>query len=246
MGGHHHGLRLVSGLARRPRKAAVWAQGPAVCRPRTMPLRLGFLDVSGISLLDNSSATVWPSLPSSAELASPAALASGPDDICPGSDSQERGGEWRAHGAPSGEGCGEGGPQGPCWVRGWTPGGVRPHPGSPFSTSSGGGTWGSAGAGPAGLLSPALCAAGEATWSGSEFEVSFPDSPGAQAQPDHLPQLTLPDSLTAAASPEDGLSAELLEAQAEEEPASALRPDFGAEGPEAEGTAVQAPPPTPK
>jgi hypothetical protein len=57
---------------------------------------------------------------------------------------------------------------------------------------------------------------GEATWSGSEFEVSFPDSPGAQAQLDHLPQLTLPDSLTSAASPEDGLSAELLEAQAEE------------------------------
>lgn len=59
---------------------------------------------------------------------------------------------------------------------------------------------------------------GEATWSGSEFEVSFPDSPGAQVQPDHLPQLTLPDSLSFAASPEDGLSAELLEAQTEEEP----------------------------
>nr|XP_012421983.1 PREDICTED: Golgi reassembly-stacking protein 1 isoform X3 [Odobenus rosmarus divergens] len=73
---------------------------------------------------------------------------------------------------------------------------------------------------------------GEATWSGSEFEVSFPDSPGTQAQPDHLPQLTLPDSLTSAASPEDGLSAELLEAQAEE-PASTESPDFEAEAEEA-------------
>nr|KAF6474262.1 golgi reassembly stacking protein 1 [Rousettus aegyptiacus] len=79
---------------------------------------------------------------------------------------------------------------------------------------------------------------GEATWSGSEFEVSFPDSPGAQAQLDHLPQLTLPDSLTSTASPEDGLSAELLEAQAEEEPASTEGPDLGAEA-EAEGTANQ-------
>jgi len=76
---------------------------------------------------------------------------------------------------------------------------------------------------------------GEATWSGSEFEV-FPDSPGTQAQPDHLPQLTLPDSLTSAASPEDGLSAELLEAQAEE-PASTENPDFEAE---AEAAASQA------
>lgn len=73
------------------------------------------------------------------------------------------------------------------------------------------------------------CVSGEATWSGSEFEVSFPDSPGAQVQPDHLPQLTLPDSLTSAASPEDGLSAELLEAQAEEEPAGTHGPDVGAE-----------------
>ncbi|XP_030884130.1 Golgi reassembly-stacking protein 1 isoform X3 [Leptonychotes weddellii] len=73
---------------------------------------------------------------------------------------------------------------------------------------------------------------GEATWSGSEFEVSFPDSPGTQAQPDHLPQLTLPDSLTSAASPEEGLSAELLEAQAEE-PASTENPDFEAEAEEA-------------
>ncbi|XP_051058354.1 Golgi reassembly-stacking protein 1 [Phodopus roborovskii] len=55
---------------------------------------------------------------------------------------------------------------------------------------------------------------GEATWSGSEFEISFPDSPGAQA--DYLPQLTLPDGLTSASSPEDGLSAVLLEAQIEE------------------------------
>lgn len=82
------------------------------------------------------------------------------------------------------------------------------------------------------------CVSGEATWSGSEFEVSFPDSPGAQAQLDHLPQLTLPDSLTSTASPEDGLSAELLEAQAEEEPASTEGPDLGAEA-EAEGTANQ-------
>ena len=83
------------------------------------------------------------------------------------------------------------------------------------------------------LLSPSLYVSGEATWSGSEFEVSFPDSPGTQAQPDHLPQLTLPDSLTSAASPEDGLSAELLEAQAEDEPASTESPDFGAEAEEA-------------
>lgn len=79
------------------------------------------------------------------------------------------------------------------------------------------------------LLNPILCVSGEATWSGSEFEVSFPDSPGAQAQQDHLPQLTLPDSLTSAASPEDGLSAELLEAQAEEEPANAASPGLRAE-----------------
>ncbi|XP_005546749.1 Golgi reassembly-stacking protein 1 isoform X2 [Macaca fascicularis] len=78
---------------------------------------------------------------------------------------------------------------------------------------------------------------GEATWSGSEFEVPFLDSPGAQAQADHLPQLTLPDSLTSAASPEDGLSAELLEAQAEEEPASTEGLDVGTE---AEGLASQA------
>ncbi|KAM8922064.1 Golgi reassembly-stacking protein 1 [Lycaon pictus] len=128
----------------------------------------GFLDVSGISLLDSSNASVWPSLPSSTELTSTAFSASGPEDVS-SSGSHERG--------------------------------------------------------------------GEATWSGSEFEVSFPDSPGIQAQPDHLPQLTLPDSLTFAASPEDGLSAELLEAQAEEEPASTESPDFGAE---AKGAASQA------
>ncbi|XP_036886514.1 Golgi reassembly-stacking protein 1 isoform X2 [Sturnira hondurensis] len=128
----------------------------------------GFLDVSGVSVLD-SSASVWPSLPSFPGLTSTAASASGLEDVCSSSGSHERG--------------------------------------------------------------------GEATWSGSEFEVSFPDSPGAQAQQDHLPQLTLPDSLTSAASPEDGLSAELLEAQAEEEPASAASPDVGAE---AEGAASQA------
>nr|XP_020755377.1 Golgi reassembly-stacking protein 1 isoform X5 [Odocoileus virginianus texanus] len=121
----------------------------------------GFLDVSGLSLLDSSNASVWPGLPSSAELTPPAVSASGLEDVCSSSGSHERG--------------------------------------------------------------------GEATWSGSEFEVSFPDSPGAQAQPDHLPQLTLPDSLTSAASPEDGLSAELLEAQAEEEPASPESPDCGVE-----------------
>ncbi|XP_065741937.1 Golgi reassembly-stacking protein 1 isoform X3 [Phocoena phocoena] len=127
----------------------------------------GFLDVSGISLLDSSNASAWSGLPSSTELTSTAVSASGPEDVCSSRGSRERG--------------------------------------------------------------------GEATWSGSEFEVSFPDSPGAQA--DHLPQLTLPDSLTCAASPEDGLSAELLEAQAEEESASTESPDFGAQ---AEGAASQA------
>jgi len=104
-----------------------------------------------------------------------------------------------------------------------------------------GGQWGDCpghtGPGSVGLLSSTLCVSGEATWSGSEFEVSFPDSPGAQAQPDHLPQLTLPDSLTSAASPEDGLSAELLEAQAEEEPASPESPDCGMEAGGAPGQA---------
>lgn len=88
-----------------------------------------------------------------------------------------------------------------------------------------------------------LSVSGEATWSGSEFEVSFLDSPGAQAQLDHLPQLTLPDSLTSAASPEDGLSAELLEAQAEEEPANTESADLR---PEAEGPASQGPLSTPE
>ncbi|XP_045292471.1 Golgi reassembly-stacking protein 1 isoform X2 [Leopardus geoffroyi] len=129
----------------------------------------GFLDVSGISLLDSSNASVWPSLPSPTEPTPTAVTAAGPEDVCSSSGSHER--------------------------------------------------------------------AGEATWSGSEFEVSFPDSPGPQAQPDHLPQLTLPDSLTFTASPEDGLSAELLEAQAEEEPASTESPDSEAE---AEGAAGQA------
>ncbi|XP_006869242.1 PREDICTED: Golgi reassembly-stacking protein 1 [Chrysochloris asiatica] len=129
----------------------------------------GFLDGSGISLLDSSNASLWPGLTSSTSLTSTAVSASGVEDICSSSGSQERG--------------------------------------------------------------------GEATWSGSEFEVSFLDSPGVQTQVDHLPQLTLPDSLTCTASPEDGLSAELLEAQAEEEPASTERPAFGME---TEGPANQA------
>ncbi|XP_010593798.2 Golgi reassembly-stacking protein 1 isoform X2 [Loxodonta africana] len=129
----------------------------------------GFLDVSGISLLESSSASLWPSRPSPTGLTSIAASASGPEDICSSSGSQERG--------------------------------------------------------------------GEATWSGSEFEDSFLDGPGAQTQLDHLPQLSLPDSLTSAASPEDGLSAELLEAQAEEEPASSDNPNFRME---TEGAAGQA------
>lgn len=86
-----------------------------------------------------------------------------------------------------------------------------------------------------GLLSPPSVS-GEATWSGSEFEISFPDSPGAQAQGDHLPQLSLPDGLTSAASPEEGLSAELLEAQTEE-PADTASLDCRAE---TEGRASQA------
>ncbi|XP_016051651.1 PREDICTED: Golgi reassembly-stacking protein 1 isoform X2 [Miniopterus natalensis] len=135
----------------------------------------GFLDVSGIALLD-SSASAWPSLPPFPGLTSTAVSAPGLEDVGSSNGSHERG--------------------------------------------------------------------GEATWSGSEFEVSFPDSPGAQAPQDHLPQLTLPDSLTSAASPEDGLSAELLEAQAEEEPAS-TSPDLRAEV-EAEGAASQAQLPTPK
>ncbi|KAM4821671.1 Golgi reassembly-stacking protein 1 isoform 2-T2 [Thomomys bottae] len=111
----------------------------------------GFLDVSGISLLDSNHDSVGSQAP---------APASGPEDVGSSGSSHERG--------------------------------------------------------------------GEATWSGSEFEVSFLDSPGG-VQADHLPRLTLPDSLTSAASPEDGLSAELLEAQAEEDeeerPAGAGLPD---------------------
>lgn len=53
---------------------------------------------------------------------------------------------------------------------------------------------------------------------------------------DHLPQLTLPDGLTSAASPEEGLSAELLEAQTEE-PADTASLDCRAE---TEGQASQA------
>ncbi|XP_034340452.1 Golgi reassembly-stacking protein 1 isoform X4 [Arvicanthis niloticus] len=128
----------------------------------------GFLDVSGMSLLDSSNTSVCPSLSSSTALTSTAVSASGPEDIGSSSSSHERG--------------------------------------------------------------------GEATWSGSEFEISFPDSPGAQAQVDHLPQLTLPDGLTSAASPEEGLSAELLEAQTEE-PADTATLDCRAE---TEGQASQA------
>lgn len=135
----------------------------------------GFLDVSGISLLDSSNGGVWPGLPPPTVPPCTAVSSSGPEDVCSSSSSHERG--------------------------------------------------------------------GEATWSGSEFEVSFLDSPGAQAQLDHLPQLTLPDSLTSAASPEDGLSAELLEAQAEEEPANTESADLR---PEPEGPASQGPLSTPE
>lgn len=128
----------------------------------------GFLDVSGMSLLDSSNISVCPSLSSSTVLTSTAVSVSGPEDIGSSSSSHERG--------------------------------------------------------------------GEATWSGSEFEISFPDSPGAQAQADHLPRLTLPDGLTSAASPEEGLSAELLEAQTEE-PADTASLDCRAE---TEGRASQA------
>lgn len=60
---------------------------------KTCTLPLGFLDVSGISLLDSSNASVWPSLPSSTELISTALSASGPEDVS-SSGSHERGGEW--------------------------------------------------------------------------------------------------------------------------------------------------------
>lgn len=65
----------------------------ALCWQRAVPLSLGFLDVSGISILDSSNASVWPSLPSSAELTSSAVSASGLEDVCSSSGSQERGGE---------------------------------------------------------------------------------------------------------------------------------------------------------
>lgn len=196
--------------------------------------------MSGLSLLDSSNASVWPCLPSSAELTPPAVSASGLEDVCSSSGSHERGGEGPA---PLGGtlGCGKGGPESlsrleaGLWGRAATS--RRSYAGAPPSRQHGGRELGVSGVtapghtGPSsvGLLSSTLFVSGEATWSGSEFEVSFPDSPGAQAQPDHLPQLTLPDSLTSAASPEDGLSAELLEAQAEEEPASPESPDCGVE-----------------
>ncbi|XP_027962794.1 Golgi reassembly-stacking protein 1 [Eumetopias jubatus] len=156
-GSPSHGAADVGGF---PRPMEIPLQPPP---PVQRVMDPGFLAVSGLSLLESSSAGVRPSLPSATELTRTAHSASGPEDVS-SCGSHERG--------------------------------------------------------------------GEATWSGSEFEVSFPDSPGTQAQPDHLPQLTLPDSLTSAASPEEGLSAELLEAQAEE-PASTESPDFEAEAEEA-------------
>lgn len=150
-------------------------------------------------------------------------------------------------------GCGEGGPESLSRVRGLPVGEGshikalvrwRSHPVNPGGWElgvSGVTAPGHTGPGSVGLLTSTLCVSGEATWSGSEFEVSFPDSPGAQAQPDHLPQLTLPDSLTSAASPEDGLSAELLEAQAEEEPASPESPDCGVEAGAAPSQALSTP-----
>lgn len=67
-----------------------------------MPLPLGFLDVSGISLLD-SSASVWPSLPSFPELTSTAMPAAGLEDVGSSSGSHERGGEWLAPAEASGK-----------------------------------------------------------------------------------------------------------------------------------------------
>ncbi|KAL1781650.1 Golgi reassembly-stacking protein 1 isoform X1 [Sigmodon hispidus] len=159
------------------------SHGEAVCGgcPHSMEIPLqppppvqrvmdpGFLDVSGMSLLDSSNTSVCPSLSPSTVLTSTVVSASGPEDIGSSSSSHERG--------------------------------------------------------------------GEATWSGSEFEISFPDSPGAQAQADHLPQLTLPGGLTSASSGEDGLSAELLEAQTED-PA-----DTEPEGPASQTPVAQAPQP---
>lgn len=37
VGGHHHGLRLVSSWARRPRERAAWAQGPACAGQEPCP-----------------------------------------------------------------------------------------------------------------------------------------------------------------------------------------------------------------
>lgn len=56
----------------------------------------GFLDVSGLSLLDSSNASVWPGLPSSIEMTPPAVSASGLEDVCSSSGSHERGGEGLA------------------------------------------------------------------------------------------------------------------------------------------------------
>lgn len=61
---------------------------------------------------------------------------------------------------------------------------------------------------------------------------------------DHLPQLTLPDGLTSAASPEEGLSAELLEAQTEE-PADTTSLHCRAETEGQAGQAQDAPDPEP-
>ncbi|XP_042810240.1 Golgi reassembly-stacking protein 1 isoform X2 [Panthera leo] len=71
---------------------------PRTCRPvaymsyvvyvRTVA---GFLDVSGISLLDSSNASVWPSLPSPTEPTPTAVTAAGPEDVCSSSGCHERG-----------------------------------------------------------------------------------------------------------------------------------------------------------
>lgn len=61
---------------------------------------------------------------------------------------------------------------------------------------------------------------------------------------DHLPRLTLPDGLTSAASPEEGLSAELLEAQTEE-PADTASLECMAETEGPAGQAQAAPDPEP-
>lgn len=53
----------------------------------------GFLDVSGMSLLDSSNTSVCPSVSSSAVLTPTALSASGPEDMGSSSSSHERGGE---------------------------------------------------------------------------------------------------------------------------------------------------------